>query len=170
MATNVKIHFDQDNVHISGSIDDNVMNGMIQYVAAAPIERRATYTGSALPFATSAQALDNTPNKGSVELLRNNTFSISIKMPNSYYINLGTNLVPPTLYIMYNEGKKVISIKLADPVPYRTLTYPSSRVNCLFYDGLDKLPVRTQEQILHDSAYPSDLKQHSNFWGSKPMF
>ena len=53
------------------------------------------------------------------------------------------------------------------------LTYPQtpitiSRESPKFYDGGFQMPIRTQEQILRDSAYPSNNKMPKNFWGLKP--
>ena len=50
------------------------------------------------------------------------------------------------------------------------LTYPpppssAPRCSSIFYSGRNKLPVRTQEQILRDSSYPCINKMPDNFWG-----
>ena len=37
-----------------------------------------------------------------------------------------------------------------------------------FYAGRELLPVRTQYEILLDSAYPCKDEMDSNFWGLKP--
>ena len=34
--------------------------------------------------------------------------------------------------------------------------------------GKNKLPIRTQEQVLRDSSYPEDNRMPSDFWGLKP--
>ena len=170
-------YLDNENwtVRVTGNINDSVSHGIIKYVAASPFERRASYTGSGLPFANSTQAFENTENSGELELKRNNGFDISVKMPNSYYVGLGTYLVPPTVYIVYNNGfqDKIVGIKVANSIPYRMLTYPSTqtkpRDSPSFYD-VQNLPVRTQEQILRDSAYPCAMNSMmaKNFWGLKP--
>ena len=38
----------------------------------------------------------------------------------------------------------------------------------MFYKSLQTLPVRSQEQILRDSAYPKKNKMPKNFWGLTP--
>lgn len=160
---------------VQGIIRENVDNNEIYYIASAPPDYRATYTGSGLPFATQEQAFDNSPNFGKV-VLTDNTFDIRLMFPNSYYVGLGTVIVPPTLYIQYvsaiTKEKRNITIKLSDGIPYRMLSYPiehtRARTDAMFYKDGWEMPVRTQEQILRDSGYPSVNKMHSNFWGLKP--
>lgn len=163
-------------VTLKGSITENVVGGIIKFIAAAPLERRASFTGSGLPFANASQAFDNTPNKGSIELGFMNKFEFSVIMPNTYCVGLGTVEVPPTVFIMYNNGdeNKKVGVRVGSSCPYRSLTYPTGRDNgtarkdCMFYKGLEKLPVRTQEQIIRDSAYTDDSMMHKNHWGFKP--
>lgn len=157
-----------------GKLKEAVKNNVIYYYAANPPDYRATYTGSGLPFANHQQAFENTPNKGKVNVV-NDTFEIQLMYPNSYYVGLGTVLIPPTVFIEYETRQghtRVIDIKLSDGIPYRLLTYPMqytmARKDAMFYSHGWKLPVRTQEQVLRDSAYPQFNKMYSNFWGLKP--
>jgi len=147
----------------------------VSFIAACPPDYRASYTGSGLPFANEKMAFDGTPNKGSVPLRSGNTFSVKITYPNSYYAGLGTVIIPPTLYLTYkdiNNEETIVSIPVSKGIPYRLLTYPmqftKARKDCLFYSGGWEMPVRTQEQILRDSAYPPLNKMADNFWGQKP--
>lgn len=161
---------------IKATIAENVVDGRIKYLAAAPMDRRASYTGSGLPFANGRQAFENTPNKGTIELGNMNKFEIKLVMPNSYYVGLGTVEVPPSLFIFYNNGHedKRIVIRLGNSVPFRSLTYPTGmeteapRTNAMFYAGIEKLPVRTQEEILRSAAYPETDTMYKNHWGLKP--
>lgn len=154
---------------ISEKVTDNVVN----VIAASPPEFRSSYSGSGLPFSSPVQAFDNTPNKMTV-VLKNNEFVVDLYMPNSYYAGLGSVVIPPTVYVSYNNGyaDKVVSIKVSDSIPYRLLSYPAEmtapRKNAEFYSNHFNLPVRTQEQILRDAGYPENNKMHSNFWGLKP--
>jgi hypothetical protein len=159
---------------VYGKLKEFVKNNTIYYLAANPPDYRATYTGSGLPFANQHQAFENTPNKGKVQVI-DGTFEIKIMYPNSYYIGLGTVLVPPTLYLEYynTEGKtRKVSIKLSDGIPYRLLSYPMQntlpRKDAMFYSFGWQMPVRTQEQVIRDSAYPDKNIMHANFWGLKP--
>jgi hypothetical protein len=73
-----------------------------------------------------------------------------------------------------NKDNKNLSIveviNLGEGIPFRTLTWPVQRdwnKGALFYK-VDGLPVRTQNQILLDSAYPIVNKMPANFWGLTP--
>ncbi len=176
------IYHNRYDITVKGEIQNTVNGGIIHYEAPNPIDRLSSFSGSGLPFVNYQQAFDNTPNRGNIELSTNNYFSIDILMPNSYYVGLGTVLIPPSLFIKYHNGEKQVTvpIKVNQAVPYRSLTYPislehASRKNSLFYSGMWDLPVRTQEQILRDSGYPETFNrqpQHKsipvNFWGAKP--
>lgn len=154
---------------VNDVVDDNIIN----YIAASPPDYRTSYTGSGLPFFSYLQAFDNTPNKGEIQVTGMD-MSIDLMYPNSFYMGLGTVIVPPTLYISYVSNGKEVSkaIPLSDGIPYRMLTYPMKftkpRRDVTFYDGTWDLPVRTQEQILRDSSYPATNHMASNFWGLKP--
>jgi len=159
---------------ITGKINDDVKDNTIYYLAACGADRRASYTGSGLPFFNQIQAFDNTPNVGKVELDFNKNFTIKLITPNSYMIGLGSVLVPPTLFITYftlNGEKRKVNIKVDEPIAYRSLTYPLDprpRTDASFYDTQFYLIPKTQEQILYDSAYPCNKVAHKNFWGMKP--
>lgn len=155
---------------VFGRIKEPVQDGVIRYVAASPPDYRSTYTGSGLPFANHSQAFDNTPNKGVVSLV-DNTFEIKLMFPNSYYIGLGTVMVPPTVFVYYvtNEGvERQVPIQVSEGIPYRSLTYPGIRKDSMFYSSGWSLPVRTQEQVLRDSGYPNINSMDVNHWGLKP--
>lgn len=161
-------------VVVRGVIHDTVPSGTIRYMAASPADRRASYSGSGLPFHSAKQAMIDTPSKGTLKL-RANTFEVPLLFPNSYYINLGNQLIPPTLFLSYENASgdnKVINIKLSDPIPYRLLGYPcdftQARSGADFYHAHHNLPVRSQEQVLRDSAYPDKNKMSADFWGLKP--
>jgi hypothetical protein len=73
---------------IKGRIEDQVKDNKIFYIAAAPADHRATFTGSGLPFYNQIQAFEGTPNIGIVEIKQNNTFEIKLMTPNSYNVGL----------------------------------------------------------------------------------
>lgn len=159
---------------IKGTIEENVKDSTIYYMAAAPADHRATYTGSGLPFKDQIQAFDNTPNVGIVKLDMSNSFEINLMIPNSYMVGLGSVTVPPTLYIEYINGsgeKKLVSIKVSNGIPYRSLTYPvapKARGSVSFYDSQFGLEVRGQEQILREAGYPKVNEMPANHFGTKP--
>lgn len=142
-------------------------HGTFTYLAAAPPDRRASYSGSSLPFPSPLFAFQNSDARGEARVdADGQSTPIMIKLPNSFYGGLGTVLIPPTLYIKYKLSgrEQEEAIKLTEPVGYRGLTYDNERTTSMFYGR--RLPVRSQEQILNDSAY-SKTRQDS-FWGLKP--
>ena len=160
---------------VVGEIDDTVKDNTIRYIAAAPADYRQSYTGSGLPFPNQLHAFERTPNKGMIKLGSKNSFSIKLMTPNSFYVGLGSVLVQPTLYLTYINGKgmqRVITIELAQPIPYRMLTYPAQFTrplkNVSFFDSQFTLYPRSQEAILRSSAYPCVNSMYENFWGQKP--
>lgn len=159
---------------VKGTMTEPVENAQLRYLAASPADRRASYSGSGFPFHNAEQAFLESPNRGIINLI-GNTFEIPLLFPNAYYVQLGRELVPPTLFIYYNNQsgeKRVIEIKLSDPIPYRLLGYPAQftlgRKGADFYHAHHNLPVRSQEQVLRDSAYPSTNRMDNDFWGLRP--
>ena len=165
-----------DSLNIIGNVNVNSDSNRyyIKYTAANPPTYNSNYSGSGLPFPTEKIAYENTPNRGAVEVV-DGTFSFTIRYPNSYYVNLGTQYIKPNvkLELVDKDNNKIGQLKiieLGNGIPFRTLTWPKERnwnKGPLFYKN-DNLHIRTQYQILLDSAYPSDNKVPSNFWGKKP--
>jgi len=178
---NIKVDNEQNNNQyvVSGNVSGgNVLNKLfVKYSAANPPTYNANFSGSGLPFPTEDVAFENTPNKGVVEVVNGN-FMIKIKYPNSYYDNMGTIYVEPQikLLLVTNNNKPLgdaLIVKLGQGIPFRTLTWPVQRSwsnGPDFYDNknIKNIPVRTQYQILLDSAYPTVNKTPNNFWGLKP--
>lgn len=157
------------NVELKGY--ETQSNVDVIYWAAAPATRGMSFSGSGLPYASPNQAYDQSPNNGSVKM-NGGHFTIKLKSPNSYYIGLTTMYVPPTLHVKVCGDQTVHHIPLGHGVPFRTLSYPSPpsknpRISPMFYNNCD-LPVRSQEKILLDSAYRSDVPMPDNFWGLRP--
>lgn len=161
-------------VVVKGVLSDSPKDNVVRFIAASPANRRASFTGSGLPFHSEKQAFDTTPNRGALRL-SGKAFEIPLMFPNSYYVDLGSKLVPPSLYLHYTNGRgddRTVAIKLGDPIPYRLLGNPKDftleKKDAAFYHAHHNLPVRSQEQVLLDSAYPSKNKMAADFWGLKP--
>ena len=158
---------------VTGTIDDaKVDDDLLFYIAAAPPNYRYSFTGAGQPFADAPQAFYDTPNKGKVIVSAGGKFSIPLAYPNTYYQRAGSVKVPPTLYLMWHSGgkEKRASLVVAEGIPYRYRDYPQQRKDrgAMFYAKQKELPVRTQEQVLRDGAYPSSNKEAYDFWGLRP--
>tara|TARA_B110001469_G_scaffold90838_1_gene86266 strand:+ start:1059 stop:1610 length:552 start_codon:yes stop_codon:yes gene_type:complete len=153
---------------ISGNVESETQNPDIIFWAAAPADHMTSFSGSGLPFPNPDVAFENTPNTGKVATT-NGRFSFRIKYPNAYYATLGTGYIPPSVNIKIcgeNEPEKITSIKIDDGIPFRSLTHIKNH-NVAFYN-VPEQEVRTQEQILRSSGYPSENVMPSNHWGLKP--
>jgi len=146
----------------------------VKYSACNSPTYNGSFSGSGLPFPSEDIAFENTPNRGVAEVV-NGRFKFNIRYPNSYYINIGTVYVPPHVKIILvdsdnNPKSEVQVVDLGEGIPFRTLTWPKERdwnKGPLFYENKD-LTVRTQYEILLDSAYPLKNVTPKNFWGTKP--
>jgi len=146
----------------------------LRWWAANPSSYRSSFSGSGLPYPNEQVAFEATPNLGLCDV-NGGSFQFNLVYPNSYYMDLGTKYVPPQVKIQIVDGdgnkiSPVSTIPLGSGIPFRTLTFPPQRnwnKGPLFYCN-QNLPVRTQEQILRDSAYPAVNKVPANFWGTKP--
>ena len=155
-------------------VQSTVEKLFVKYSAANPPTYSSNFSGSGLPYPNIEVAFENTPNKGVVEI-NNMSFNFSIRYPNSYYKNMGSLYVPPEIkLVVVNRDNKELSkvevFNLGQGIPFRTLTWPTQRNwnnGPLFYRS-EELPVRTQYQILLDSAYPTTNKTPKNFWGATP--
>jgi hypothetical protein len=172
---NVKNNNNNNSFVISGKLNYvPIEKRYIKYSAANPPTYNSNFSGSGLPYPTEEIAYDNTPNRGVVEII-NGEFNFSIRYPNSYYINMGTIYIEPHVKLTIvdkdnNSIGEVKSINLGEGIPFRTLTWPVQRdwnKGPLFYKTNVDI-VRTQYQILLDSAYPSKNVMPKNFWGMMP--
>lgn len=158
---------------VKGHVNTKTPNANILFWAANPATYTGSFTGSGLPYPSADVAYENTPNRGAVKS-EGGHFRFRVRYPNAYYMGLGSVYVEPCVFIkVCEEGgdNKVHRIRLGNGIPFRMLTYPPSlpqtapRQNALFYAGRETLPIRTQEDILRASAYPSENKMPKNFWG-----
>ena len=144
-------------------------------MASNPPDNTTSFSGRGLPYINPDQAFENSVNTGAVETI-NGEYEFSIFYPNSYYVGNGSLYIAPHVYIKMCDEDEIVSIKIGEGIPYRTLTYPAPpsknfRLSPTFYNN-SKLYVRSQEQILRDSGYPEyntiPPKIPDNFWGLRP--
>tara|TARA_B100000575_G_scaffold294356_1_gene309755 strand:+ start:6659 stop:7240 length:582 start_codon:yes stop_codon:yes gene_type:complete len=154
----------------------NKSNTTVMYWAANPPTYTTSFSGSGLPYPNPDIAFENTPNRGAVKT-NDGSFEFRVRYPNSFYVGLGSKYVEPNVYIKICNGEKnnkIHTITLGHGIPFRMMTYPPTTPNVRprngpeFYAGRDKLPHRTQEQILRDSGYPTNNSMPDNFWNNVP--
>ena len=146
----------------------------VKYWAAAAPTYSTSYSGSGLPYPNEYEAYENSSNVGIIEL-KGGQFEIKLDYPNSYYDNMGKDYIEPRVNFQFcdsngNSKSKVNILTLGEGIPFRSLTFSRKRDwnNGPMWFCNNNLPVRTQEQILRDSAYPLVNKEPINFWGLMP--
>ncbi len=153
----------------------------ITWLAAAPATRSSSWSGSGMPYPNRSIAMDNSPHQGTV-VSPDGSFVIRLDaMPNAFYTGLGSVYVPPHVRIDFEVGatRARTYIQLSDGIPFRTLTYApppmtAPKRDVMFYSGRELLTVRSAEEILRASAYPTNEAAAGtatyplNFWGSVP--
>lgn len=156
-------------IKIMGEFKNKESNNTVMYWAGNPVQSSHSFSGSGLPYSSPTQAYDRSINVGAVSC-NSGKFEFTIKTPNSYYVNHGTQLIPPHVHIRVldsNQNKiEQFMIKLGEPLKGKLLHFPPNRTP-EFYNNRDKLPFRSQEQILRDSSFQAAQKSCS-FWGLKP--
>lgn len=155
---------------VRGTLPQRPDDAKLYYAAPSPVDRRASFSGSGLPYASRDQAFVGTPNRGVAEVGGiGNAFELRLDSPSAYYEGLGTVLVPPALHLAYVIGGVEMrsQVPLARPVPFRTLSYQAQRKDAMFYAPESPL-LRTQEAILRASAFPTANAQPADFWGGRP--
>lgn len=94
----------------------------IEYLSSSPIGRNQSLEGSGLPFHNYQIAYDNTPNQGTISPSSDGSFTIKLKHPNSYYINLGKVLLKPHIHLSLTSLNTIVTLVIDNNLPYRSLT------------------------------------------------
>lgn len=160
------------NITITGTIKNIENVSKLTYWAASPPHTNYSFSGSGIPFSNPEQAFDRSPNVGFVDVI-DGKFTIKLIYPSAYYIGLGTKYVPPQVHLKICGRKGFDTIVLGTGMPYRTLNHPAPPTKNIrngpeFYTSNLPLPIRSQETILRQSAYPKKYYMDDNFWGMKP--
>jgi len=145
---------------------------LVKFWAPAKPQRGYSFDGSGIPYPTEAIAYQNSSNIGVAELIKGR-FEFLVNRPGSYYKDLGKTLVKPEIKFQFSDYNNqplspAFRIPLGDGIAFRTQSWTPKRdwnIGPMFYYA-PNLPIRTQYQILKDSAYT--LKEPANFWGLTP--
>lgn len=112
-------------------------NTDLEYLAPAPLDRRASFTGSGLPFPSARQAFSDSPNQGRARSGADGRVELAIVSPNGFYECSGTEYHDPFVILRYADGQTETR-----PLPEaarvcrlnRDLTYHEARTSPLFYE------------------------------------
>jgi hypothetical protein len=108
---------------VRGVLKSSTKSGIIKFIASNAPDHRQSYSGSGLPFPNPDMAYESTPNKGSTQVV-DGRFEFNINYPNSFYINQGTQLLPPHVLVRLCDGNNdsVEVVKLGEGIPNRSLS------------------------------------------------
>jgi len=121
----IKYAMKNNDLHLSiaGHIDGGNRSGeTIDYIAANPIDRRYSYSGSGLPFPNAELAYEGTTNKGTAVIDDDGDFQIEVEYPNAYYVRQGSILLNPHVYLYLKSIGRLYTLDVGRPVQNRSLT------------------------------------------------
>ena len=129
----------------------------VEAYAAAPTDRRSTFTGSGLPFPHEHFGQGQGPMP--VALGPGGTFEVDIMEPNSWHDINGVLRGPElrlTVWRTGSRGPEVNRVPLPNiaRIPSRSLTYLHKMDPVAFNDDIVRYESRSQEEVLRASAYP----------------
>lgn len=113
------------NVHIGEQFANNV----VDWIAASPVSRGYSYSGSGLPYPNPEIAYENTPNIGSATIDKDGDFSVEIEYPNAYYVRQGSILLNPHIHFYLKSKGLLYCIDVGRPIQNRSLTGLPDRYN-----------------------------------------
>ena len=170
LLVDAKIQEDTD-VSVTVMLPHMPDGGVVRYIAAAPPTDTRSTEGYALPFHDEDQAFYMTPNSGEACVVttvddkgyKGHKVSMTLpRMPNSYYRDMGSCLVPPSVHLRYLHATqtRAFTVRLTDNVPFRSLVAGAPRFPPV--RRLDKTVfcveapiVRSQEEILRSAEHPA---------------
>lgn len=121
-----------------------------ELVAANPIMRGYSYSGSGLPFPNPVVAFEGTPNWFSIDV-NSGRFVATFSYPNSYYTMDATKRIPPSLFLVVQVKDRAeplqLRMELPDELQLKTLTHRAERTGPEFYARRELIGVRSQEEI-----------------------
>lgn len=152
---NVEIFNNSENISIKGYLNDINNYKKVILLAANSVEKRASYSGSGLPFPCPEIAFENTPNV--YEVPRSGIIDIVFTYPNSYYTVANKEKVISSIFLIletFDNNKQFIRLELEDLYVLRTLVDRETRNGPQFYsDKYDILPIDTAENTMINYAY-----------------
>lgn len=126
------VHMNDDGtVHIRGNVKSPAQYVSMFLLAAHPIDRRVSYSGSGLPWPCPSQAFQDTPNR--YEIPESGHIDCTFMFPNSYYLEDAFERVSPSIFLICsrpnNSEPQVVRMELPEDatLKLRTLTHRPRR-------------------------------------------
>lgn len=146
---------DNGSLQLRGEVKDPARYVRMELIAAAPMDRMTTYSGSGLPWPCPSFALTGTPNYYAIPATGN--IITTFRYPNAYYTDDAITKVPPSIYArLYAPDQAdpvILRMELPDQAPLRTLTHRPTRTGPDFYAWKDVLvELTTAEKTMYAMA------------------
>ena len=112
-------------------------NADLEYLAPAPLDRRASFTGSGLPYPSAHAAFSDSPNQGRARSGSDGRVELAIGSPGGFYECSGTEYRDPFVILRFADGVcETHALPAAAAVcrVHRDLTYHEARTSTLFYE------------------------------------
>jgi len=120
-------NMNDNTITVKGAVTSLARDPVIRWIAADPAQKILSRYGSLQAFPNAQMAISG-KNCGVMRTKRGN-FSFTVKIPNSYYANGGTILIPPHIVLGVHDGNTFIedNIVLSHMYPYKGLTWAPQR-------------------------------------------
>ena len=149
---------------VTGFVQPPPDDGVVKWVAAAPPDRRQSFSGSGLPFGSEDQAFYNTPNAGEMRVGLDGHYRIEMNgAPNSYHDGPTAHPVPPQVHLHWANAGPDHTDTVS--IPHATETARSLFPSCFQNRPASQFEdIMTQEQYLRAERYmPPDGKPPHEF-------
>lgn len=141
-------------IQISGIVNNRSAFKNVLLIAPNPIDKRASYSGTGLPFPCADVAFEGSENM--YDIPETGAFNTTFTYPNSYYTVANKHKIVSSIFFIVEhlDGKKeFIRFQLLDQYELRTLINRETRKGPEFYSQKhDVLPVDTAEAIMREYA------------------
>jgi len=156
---NCSVEFLDCKIRIFGNILEPGKIKSAVIIAPNTFDKKASYSGTGLPFPCEEIAFENTPNQHIIDNKGN--FDVIFTYPNSYYTVANKKKIVSSIFFIMetNDGQKYYQrFELKDMYVLRTLVNRETRNGPEFYSKkYDLLPIDTSEILMYKY---SELKQN----------
>ena len=151
----VNVFKNSEFIQIIGNVKNKENYKNIFLLACNPIDKKASYSGSGLPFPCPDIAFENTKNIYNVP--SSGSIDTKFSYPNSYYSVADKKKIISSIFFiveLLNGEKKFLRFELEDLYPLKTLINREARQGPEFYSKkYELLPIDTAENIMSVYAH-----------------
>lgn len=141
-------------IQIIGMVNNRATFNNVLLIAGNPIDKRASYSGTGLPFPCADVAFEGS--KNILNIAESGVFNTIFTYPNSYYTVANKHKIVSSIFFILEKldgNKEFIRFQLLDQYELRTLINRESRKGPEFYSHKhDVLPVDTAEALMREYA------------------